>query len=68
MARKFDVIVIGTGSAASAAARRCRKAGRQVAVVDSRPFGRTCALLGCDPKKVLVSAAEGSRFHAPCWR
>ena len=52
MIRKFDVVVIGTGSAASAAATGCRKAGRQVAVVDSRPFGGTCALRGCDPKKV----------------
>ncbi len=58
MIRKFDVVVIGTGSAASAVATRCRKAGRQVAVVDSRPFGGTCALRGCDPKKVLVGAAE----------
>jgi len=29
-----------------------------VAIVDSRPFGGTCALRGCDPKKVLVGAAE----------
>ena len=55
---KYDVVVIGTGSAASTAAMRCRKAGKQVAVVDSRPFGGTCALRGCDPKKVLVGAAE----------
>ena len=26
--------------------------------MDSRPFGGTCALRGCDPKKVLVGAAE----------
>ncbi len=58
MTRKFDIVVIGTGSAASAAASRCRSAGWQVAVVDSRPFGGTCALRGCDPKKVLVGAAE----------
>lgn len=58
MTRKFDVIAIGTGSAASAVASRCREAGWQVAVVDSRPFGGTCALRGCDPKKVLVGAAE----------
>jgi glutathione reductase (NADPH) len=58
MPRKFDVIAIGTGSAASTVASRCRKAGWQVAIVDSRPFGGTCALRGCDPKKVLVGAAE----------
>ncbi|MGH9326089.1 MAG: FAD-dependent oxidoreductase [Terriglobia bacterium] len=39
-------------------ASNCRNAGWQVAVVDSRPFGATCALRGCDPKKVLVGAAE----------
>src|SRR6266849_3822585 len=58
MTRKFDLVVIGTGSAASAVASRCRSAGWQVAIIDSRPFGGTCALRGCDPKKVLVGAAE----------
>jgi len=56
--KKFDLIAIGTGAAASAVASRCRLAGWQVAIVDSRPFGGTCALRGCDPKKVLVGAAE----------
>jgi glutathione reductase (NADPH) len=55
---KFDVVVIGTGVAASTAAHNCRSAGWKVAVIDSRPFGGTCALRGCDPKKVLVGAAE----------
>src|SRR5450631_2074402 len=58
MTRQFDVIAIGTGSAASAVASRCREAGWQVAIVYSRPFGGTCALRGCDPKKVLVGVAE----------
>ncbi|MBI2186416.1 MAG: NAD(P)/FAD-dependent oxidoreductase [Acidobacteria bacterium] len=54
----FDLIVIGTGSAGAGVARRCRAAGWKVAVVDSRPYGGTCAQRGCDPKKVLVGAAE----------
>jgi glutathione reductase (NADPH) len=29
-----------------------------VAVIDSRPFGGTCQLRGCDPKKVLVGVSE----------
>jgi glutathione reductase (NADPH) len=29
-----------------------------VAVVDHLPFGGTCALRGCDPKKMLISGAE----------
>jgi len=56
--KKFDLIIIGTGSAAGAAAYKCRSVGWEVAVIDSRPFGGTCALRGCDPKKVLVGAAE----------
>ena len=58
MTREFDLIAIGTGSAASGVTSRCREAGWKVAIVDSRPFGGTCALRGCDPKKVLVGAAE----------
>jgi glutathione reductase (NADPH) len=43
---------------ATTAAWKCRSAGWSVAIIDSRPFGGTCALRGCDPKKVLVGAAE----------
>jgi glutathione reductase (NADPH) len=57
MERRFDLVVVGTGIT-SAVASRCREAGWTVAVVDSRPFGGTCALRGCVPKKILVSAAE----------
>lgn len=53
-----DLIVVGTGSAAQSVAYPCRENGWTVAVVDSRPFGGTCALRGCDPKKVLVGVAE----------
>src|SRR5580693_1763011 len=58
MSTQLDLIEIGTGSAASTVALHCRKAGWRVGIVDSRPFGGTCALRGCDPKKVLVGAAE----------
>jgi glutathione reductase (NADPH) len=58
MAREFDLIVIGTGAAGASAAYECRSAGWNVAMIDSRPFGGTCALRGCDPKRVLVGATE----------
>src|SRR5207253_3114503 len=58
MTQPFDLVCIGTGSAASTVASRCRAAGWAVAVIDKRPFGGTCALRGCDPKKVLVGAAD----------
>jgi glutathione reductase (NADPH) len=56
--KKYDLVAIGTGTAATVAASRCRTAGWRVAVIDHLPFGGTCALRGCDPKKVLVGAAE----------
>ncbi|TCK18010.1 glutathione reductase (NADPH) [Thiogranum longum] len=58
MAQQFDLVVIGSGTAATVSATHCRKAGWSVAVVDHRPYGGTCALRGCDPKKMLVAAAE----------
>ncbi|SDB16551.1 glutathione reductase (NADPH) [Desulfonatronum thiosulfatophilum] len=54
----FDVIVIGSGTAGYTAAHACRKAGRSVLVVDKQPFGGTCAMRGCQPKKILVAAAQ----------
>ncbi len=57
MERQYDLVVVGTG-VTSGVASRCREAGWTVALVDSRPFGGTCALRGCVPKKILVSAAE----------
>ncbi|WP_080357658.1 dihydrolipoyl dehydrogenase family protein, partial [Burkholderia cenocepacia] len=58
MAKNYDLVIVGTGTAASVAASRCRAAGWSVAVMDYLPFGGTCALRGCDPKKVLVGAAD----------
>lgn len=57
MAKRYNLVVIGTGTAATVAAMRIRSAGWSVAVVDFRPFGGTCALRGCDPKKMLVNGA-----------
>lgn len=60
----YDLIVIGTGTAATTAANTVRAAGWRVAVMDYRPFGGTCAIRGCDPKKVLVGgvlAADQAR-------
>lgn len=53
----FDLVVVGSGSAAGTVASRCRKAGWSVAMVEKQAVGGTCALRGCDPKKVLVGAA-----------
>jgi glutathione reductase (NADPH) len=53
-----DLVVVGTGTAAQTVAHTCREAGWTVTVIDNRPFGGTCQLRGCDPKKVLVGVSE----------
>ena len=57
MSDSFDLVVIGTGAGGSGPASKCRAAGWRVAVVDDQPYGGTCAVRGCDPKKVLAGAA-----------
>ncbi|MBK5187363.1 MAG: NAD(P)/FAD-dependent oxidoreductase [Gemmatimonadaceae bacterium] len=58
MKDQFDLIVLGSGAAGATPANSCRAAGWRVAVVDDQPFGGTCGNRGCDPKKVLVGAAD----------
>lgn len=58
MTQKYDLIVIGAGMAGVAAANKCATSGWDVAIVDSLPYGGTCALRGCDPKKILRRGAE----------
>ncbi|WP_300039078.1 NAD(P)/FAD-dependent oxidoreductase [uncultured Roseobacter sp.] len=58
MSNMYDLIVIGAGMAGVAAANKCGAAGWHVAIVDALPYGGTCALRGCDPKKILRRGAE----------
>jgi glutathione reductase (NADPH) len=62
MAEKYDLLIIGTGTAAMVAALTVRAAGRRVAVVDFRRFGGTCALRGCDPKKMMIGGADAADY------
>lgn len=55
---QHDLVIIGTGTAAMVAAMRVRNAGWNVAVIDEKPYGGTCALRGCDPKKMLIAGTE----------
>ena len=54
----YDLIVVGSGTAGSTVASNCRSNGLKVAIIDSLPFGGTCALRGCEPKKILFEAAK----------
>ncbi len=64
MKRAFEALVIGAGPAGGAAALALREAGRSVALVESRGFGGTCPLRGCNPKKVLLGPAEARSLAA----
>ena len=57
--KSFDLIVIGGGTGGNGVARMAANAGWRVASIDSLPFGGTCALRGCDPKKMLIAVTEG---------
>jgi glutathione reductase (NADPH) len=63
MAAQFDLVIVGTGASGSTVAYTCRNAGWKVAVIDSRPFGGTCANRGCDPKKVLVGPSHTTDLY-----
>lgn len=55
----FDLIVIGAGTGGNGVARMAAAEGWKVAIIDSLPYGGTCALRGCDPKKMLVAVTDG---------
>jgi glutathione reductase (NADPH) len=58
MTDNYDLLVIGAGMAGIAAAKKTASTGWRVAIVDALPYGGTCALRGCDPKKILRRGAE----------
>ncbi len=58
MTDRKDLVVLGVGMSGNVAANKCAAAGWSVAVVDELLYGGTCALRGCDPKKILRRAAE----------
>jgi glutathione reductase (NADPH) len=55
---RYDLMVIGAGIAGESAATKCAAQGWSAAIVDALPYGGTCALRGCDPKKILRRGAE----------
>lgn len=43
-------------------ANKCASKGLSVGITDELPYGGTCALRGCDPKKVIIGATEVRDF------
>ena len=59
MSERFDLIVIGGGSAArDAAGQATRRHGARVALVERERWGGSCPNVACTPTKAYVVAAE----------
>jgi dihydrolipoamide dehydrogenase len=56
--RKVDVAVVGAGTAGLSARREAVKRGADVVMIESGPYGTTCARVGCMPSKLLIAAAD----------
>lgn len=54
----FEVLVLGTGPSGGSVAEQAAEQSRRVAIADNRQFGGTCALRGCNPKKVYTNAGQ----------
>ena len=64
---EWDLAIIGSGSAAFAAAIKATEAGARVVVIEKGTPGGTCVNVGCVPSKALLVAAEAhhrGRSHA----
>jgi dihydrolipoyl dehydrogenase len=55
-----DVAVIGAGTAGLAAYRAAKTAGKRALLIESGPYGTTCARVGCMPSKLLIAPAEAA--------
>ncbi|OJZ17751.1 MAG: mercury(II) reductase [Thiobacillus sp. 65-29] len=61
---RLRVAIIGTGSAAFAAAIRAAEAGAEVTVIEASTIGGTCVNVGCVPSKIFIRAAHVAHLQA----
>src|SRR5246127_2821569 len=58
----YDAIIIGTGQAGPALARKLVGARWKVAIIERKLFGGTCVNTGCTPTKTLVASAYAAHL------
>jgi len=58
MDNAFDIVILGSGSTAFAAAIRAAELGKTAAMTEMRTLGGTCVNRGCLPSKNLIEAAR----------
>ena len=54
----YDLLIVGSGSTAFAAALRASELGKTAAMTEMRTLGGTCVNRGCLPSKNLIEAAR----------
>ncbi len=54
----FDLVILGSGSTAFAAALTAQELNKTVVMTEERPIGGTCVNRGCLPSKNLIAAAK----------
>jgi mercuric reductase len=54
----YDLMIVGGGSAAFAAAIKAAELGATVGMIEAGTIGGTCVNVGCVPSKTLIKAAE----------
>ncbi len=54
----YDVVIMGSGSTAFAAALRAAELGKTAVMTEVRTVGGTCVNRGCLPSKNLIEAAN----------
>lgn len=58
MADQFDLLILGSGSTAFAAALAAQEMGKTAVMTEERTIGGTCVNRGCLPSKNLIEAAK----------
>jgi len=58
MNNQFDLVILGSGSTAFAAALRAQELGKTSVMTEERMIGGTCVNRGCLPSKNLIEAAK----------
>jgi mercuric reductase len=56
--QRYDLVILGSGSTAFAAATHARELGKTAIMIEMRTLGGTCVNRGCLPSKNLIEAAR----------